>query len=104
MNEAKSKQESDYTYIASVFKAMCDPKRISILRMLQQSEHCACDLMDRTGIMQSTLSYHMKVLIEANLVDSWNKGKWTYYKISETGKKELLMLLDEIIEIKDVII
>ena len=48
--------------IAVVFKALSDPRRIQIVKLLQDGEKCANVLIEGTGMPQSTLSYHMKVL------------------------------------------
>ncbi len=71
--------------VAKIFKALCDPKRIAILQELHAGEQCACHIIDRLDIAQSALSYHMKILCESGLVDSWSVGKWTHYQISPQG-------------------
>lgn len=71
--------------MAKMFKALCDPKRIAILQELQGGEQCACHLIDQLDIAQSALSYHMKILCESGLVESWSVGKWTHYQISQSG-------------------
>lgn len=78
---------------ARVFKALCDEKRLMILEMLRSGEKCACVLLERMDIGQSTLSYHMKILCESGIVDSRQEGKWTYYRISETGAAHAAQLL-----------
>lgn len=82
--------------VAQVFKAFCDEKRLAILELLQSGEKCACVLIDETGIGQSGLSYHMKILCESGIVESRQEGKWTHYKISEQGIKDAIMLLKTI--------
>ena len=72
-----------YQESARVFKALCDPKRLAILEQLQEP-------MDLT---QSGLSYHMKILCNSGLVVSRQEGKWTHYRLSETGKDEAVELL-----------
>lgn len=69
-----------------VFKAFCDENRLRILEMLREGGKCACVLIDQLGIAQSSLSYHMKILCESGIVDSRQEGKWTHYKISDTGR------------------
>lgn len=72
---------------AKVFKAFCDEKRLAILELLQSGEKCACVLIDEMNIGQSSLSYHMKILCESGVVDSRQEGKWTHYRLSESGSK-----------------
>ncbi len=85
-----------YEEHARVFKAFCDEKRLRILELLQSGEKCACVLMEQLDMPQSTLSYHMKILCDSGIVDSRPEGKWTYYKISEKGSNEAIVLLKEI--------
>lgn len=81
---------------AKVFKALCDEKRLAILELLRTGEKCACVLIEQMDIGQSSLSYHMKILCESGIVQSRQEGKWTHYKLSESGSKfatELLIQL-----------
>lgn len=84
-----------YKENAKVFKAFCDENRLQILDLLSTGEQCACVLLEQLHIGQSGLSYHMKILVEAGIVDSRQEGKWTYYKISEEGSKQAINLLKE---------
>lgn len=83
----------DHAAEAKVFKAFCDENRLRILEMLRCGERCACDLLEALQISQSTLSHHMKILCESGIVDSRREGKWTYYAISEEGRKQAAQLL-----------
>jgi len=78
---------------ANVFKAFCDEKRLAILELLRSGEKCACVLIDQMEIGQSSLSYHMKILCESGIVESRQEGKWTHYRLSETGSKYAAELL-----------
>lgn len=79
--------DKDYTQDANIFKALCDEKRLHILELLRSGEKCACVLTDCMGIGQSSLSYHMKILCESGIVANRQEGKWTYYRISESGSR-----------------
>ncbi len=84
---------------AKVFKAFCDENRLQILKLLQSGEKCACILLEQLNIGQSTLSHHMKILVQSGIVEARNEGKWTYYSISMTGTqiaKELLNKLTRV--------
>ncbi|MEG0693192.1 MAG: metalloregulator ArsR/SmtB family transcription factor [Oscillospiraceae bacterium] len=81
---------------ANVFKAFCDEKRLAILELLRSGEKCACVLIDQMEIGQSSLSYHMKILCESGVVESKQEGKWTHYRLSESGSKYAATLLIEL--------
>ena len=70
------------TEIALICKALGDENRVQIIKMLTGGELCACKILDAFNITQPTLSHHMKILTECNLVNSRKEGKWTYYSIN----------------------
>ncbi len=75
-----------YKNQVKVFKAFCDENRLQILDLLCDGEKCACVLLEQLDLGQSGLSYHMKILLESGIVESRQEGKWTHYKISQTGR------------------
>ncbi|MBD2294858.1 winged helix-turn-helix transcriptional regulator [Anabaena sphaerica FACHB-251] len=70
--------------IAEGFHALSDPIRISVIELLLQRELCVCDLCDILEINQSKLSFHLKNLKEANLVNTRQEGRWIYYSLNLT--------------------
>lgn len=70
-----------YAEYARVFKALGDPRRAMIVDMLSCGELCACRILEKFELSQSTLSHHMKLLCECGLVRGRNEGKWTYYSL-----------------------
>ena len=91
--------ENRYRVNAKVFKAFCDENRLMIIEMLQSGEKCACHLLEKMHIGQSTLSHHMKILCESGIVVSRKEGKWTYYSISNEGSKYAGELLEELTQV-----
>ena len=81
---------------AKVFKAFCDVHRLQILELLRSGEKCTCQLLEDLDVGQSSISYHMKILVESGIVESRQDGKWTHYKISDKGSAEALELLKAI--------
>lgn len=67
--------------IAAGFHALSEPLRLQILDLLRTRELCVCDLCEATGTTQSKLSFHLKVLKEAELVRSRQEGRWIYYSL-----------------------
>ena len=83
----------DYTEYARLFKALSDPKRLKIVHMLAGGELCACKILEEFHITQPTLSHDMKLLTAAGLVIPRREGKWTHYRLSETGGQAAAALL-----------
>lgn len=71
----------NYLEYTKAFKALGDPKRAMIVDMLSCGELCACMILEKFEMSQSTLSHHMKLLCECGLVKSRQEGKWTYYSL-----------------------
>jgi ArsR family transcriptional regulator, arsenate/arsenite/antimonite-responsive transcriptional repressor len=85
------------------FKALADPNRLRILEMLRHPKccsverdagMCACDIESQLDLSQPTISHHMKVLRDAELVYAEKIGQWMFYKRNEKAFKELAQVLD----------
>lgn len=64
------------------FHALSDPIRLQVLTLIQNKEQCVCDLCDQLDISQSKLSFHLKRLKEAELVQTRQAGRWIYYRLN----------------------
>ena len=91
--------QSDEKRTASLFKALCDENRIRILKLLQSGEKCACVLLDDLQITQPTLSHHMKILCDSDIVVGRKEGKWTYSSISSKGAVAAIQCLQELTKV-----
>lgn len=65
----------------TLFHALSDETRLSILDMLRDGERCVCELQDELDAAQSRLSFHLRVLREAGLVTDRREGRWSYYGV-----------------------
>lgn len=74
--------DAHYDY-AVIFKALSDETRLKIVEMLSCGEMCACDILEYFKITQPTLSYHLKILTDSNLVISRKDGIWIRYSINK---------------------
>lgn len=79
---------------ADLFRALGDEHRLNILDFLASGDFaccitadgiCGCDLQALTGLAQSTVSHHMKILVDAGLVEAARRGRWTYYRLNPRG-------------------
>lgn len=78
--------EADATEAARRFKALSDPTRVRMLSLIAESgEICGCDLESPLGLSQPTVSHHLKVLEEAELVHKERRGKWVYAHLRQDG-------------------
>ena len=74
-----------------VFKALSDPIRLDILKILYSSDSvCVCELVDKFNISQSKLSYHLKMLLSAELINKSSQGKWNFYSVNKDTLSQVL--------------
>jgi ArsR family transcriptional regulator len=66
-----------------VMKALSDPNRVKILKLLQQKTMCVCELQGALQISQPSVSKHLKLLEEAGLVDYKKEGLWVNYYLAD---------------------
>jgi len=70
------------TLIVLGFHALSDSLRLQVLELLRNQEMCVCDLCEALNVTQSKLSFHLKTLREAELVQSRQEGRWIYYRLN----------------------
>ena len=86
---------TDLARAARLFQALSDPTRLSILQRLRFGERCVCDLTSALDAAQSRLSFHLKVLKEAQLVTDRREGRWMYYTVNP----EVLAEVADVVEV-----
>jgi ArsR family transcriptional regulator, arsenate/arsenite/antimonite-responsive transcriptional repressor len=67
-----------------LFSVLADRQRIKILNLLASAEEdsvCVCELVPALGLKQPTVSYHLKQLAQAGLVERERRGTFAYYRI-----------------------
>jgi len=73
------------------FKALGDETRLKIIRYLLNHEYCACDFTSMTKKDQTTISRHLKVLVEAGVLKYEKKGRNIIYSIKDYEIKKGLL-------------
>jgi ArsR family transcriptional regulator, repressor of sdpIR and other operons len=74
----------------TIFKALSDPSRREILRLLGRGEMSAGELASKFDITKPTMSYHFSVLKEADLISSRRDGTTIYYSLNTTVVQDLM--------------
>ena len=77
--------------LAAVFKALADPHRVRIVNLLANAADpvCVCDFMPQLGLAQGTVSFHLKKLLSAGLLDREQRGTWAYYSLKRDALDRL---------------
>ena len=86
MLAAKSK---NLEKVARWFHALSDETRLQIIECLQEGEQCVCDLTATLDTAQSRLSFHLKTLKDAGLLNDRREGRWMYYSLNAHTLEEL---------------
>ncbi|MCK8603779.1 ArsR/SmtB family transcription factor [Desulfoferrobacter suflitae] len=65
-----------------IMKALSDPNRVKIVKLLQRRSLCVCEIQSLLGVSQPTVSNHLKVLEEAGLLAYQKDGLWVNYFVT----------------------
>jgi ArsR family transcriptional regulator len=85
--------------LAAVLKVLAEPTRLRLLSLVaaqQDSEECICNLTDSVGVSQPTVSHHMKLLVDAGLLEREQRGRWAYYRLVPGALDTLTALLGRV--------
>jgi len=80
---------ADVRRAAGLFHALSDETRLALVGMLRDGERCVCELQDSLDAAQSRLSFHLKVLKDAGLVNDRKEGRWVYYSLTPEAFGEI---------------
>lgn len=69
-----------------VMKALSDPSRVKMVKMLQRRVMCVCEIQEALGIAQSTASKHLQILEDAGLVNYRKEGLWVNYDLADGSR------------------
>lgn len=87
---------SELARSARWFHALADAIRLRIIERLCSGEQCVCDLTDALQTGQSRLSFHLKTLKDAGLLNDRREGRWVYYSLNPDTMEEMIGMLREI--------
>ena len=73
-----------------LFKALSDPNRIRIVKMLEAGELCVCEVREVLDLSNSTVSKHLSILRDADLILDAKDGKWVNYRLNERSKNSFV--------------
>jgi len=82
--------------LASTLKVLADPVRLRLLELLATApsgEVCACDFVEPLGRSQPTISHHLKVLREAELINGERRGTWIWYSLNRDTVRQAVSAL-----------
>jgi ArsR family transcriptional regulator, arsenate/arsenite/antimonite-responsive transcriptional repressor len=86
--------------LIKLLKAISDPVRLQILRLLKEDELCVCEIVAVLKLPQPTVSNHLKILVNAELIKVHKQGTWAIYNLCTfENNKDVRALLRSVLNI-----
>jgi DNA-binding transcriptional ArsR family regulator len=89
VEKVREVMNEDVSDTVALLKALSDPIRVRILKALHVADLCVCVLVELMDCEYSKLSYHLKLLKEAGLIDCTKEGNFLIYHLTELGEKKV---------------
>src|SRR5215213_8970069 len=93
--------EADATELEQIFKALADRHRVKILNRLLSAGGeavCVCEFQDMLDLKQSSVSYHLKQLLDAGIVEREKRGSYAYFSLADGSLGHVCALLGYAVE------
>ncbi len=81
----------------NIFKALSDPNRIRIVKMLAERELCMCEIREVLDLSNSTVSKHLTILRDAGLLLDTKDGKWVNFRLNDKSENIFIRSLIRLI-------
>jgi ArsR family transcriptional regulator, arsenate/arsenite/antimonite-responsive transcriptional repressor len=82
----------------NIFRALSDPNRLRIMKILEQRELCVCEVREVLELSTSTVSKHLSILADAGLITDTKVGKWVNYRLNPDASSDLVRPLLKVLE------
>ena len=77
------------------FKALSEPKRLAIIKLLEMREMCVCELTIALNLSQPAVSHHINILENIGILKRENRGRWSFYALTnKVGKSATKTIKD----------
>ena len=96
LDEGRPLDLAEAQTLARALKVLADPARLRLLSLIQSQpghEACVCHLTEPLGLRQPTVSHHLKVLLDAGLVEREQRGSWAFFRVVPEQLRSLRELL-----------
>ena len=95
-----SRTHGEAESIAEDFDVLANPVRLQLLDILARNEGrvCVCDLEASVPVKQPTVSHHLRLLREAELIESEKVGQWVYYRIRRDAARAMRDRVEQVLQ------
>ncbi|MGZ5352319.1 MAG: ArsR/SmtB family transcription factor [Actinomycetota bacterium] len=92
--DSRGMSDQDAETTAAVFRSLAEPNRVRIVNLLMTAGEpvCVCDLTPQLDLSQPTVSFHLKKLAQAGLLEREQRGVWAYYAVDREALEGLATL------------
>lgn len=73
--------------LVSLLKIVAEENRLRILCILQDGEHCVCEIFEQLKLSQSLVSHHLRDLKDVGVIKNEKRGLYIYYSLTDEGKR-----------------
>lgn len=80
--------------LSSLLKTVAEESRLKLLCILQNQEHCVCEIMEQSDMSQSLISHHLATLKEMHLVENDKRGQRVYYNLTHLGESVMSLIAE----------
>lgn len=91
--EKKDLSDEAFEMLGEQFKAFSEPMRLKLVYTLMDGEKTVSELVEETGGLQANVSKHLRMLLEAGVVERRKQGLNSYYRIADDSIYELCDLM-----------
>jgi len=91
------KREKTMRELIKIFKALSDENRIRILKMLEIKPLCVCEITNILNLVTSTVSKHLSILRDTDLIIDVKDGRWVNYSLNDESQKKYAKELQPLI-------
>lgn len=79
-----------------ILKALGEPKRFQLLQLMSHRSYCVRALAVKSGLSESAVSQHLKVLREAGLIMGIKRGYYTHYRLDKEALGQVITELEQL--------
>lgn len=79
--------------LSKIFKALSDPNRLRILKMLEERPLCVCEIRAVLNLAVSTVSKHLSILRDADLIYDEKENKWVNFYLNRQSANNVVKVL-----------
>ena len=92
-DDRSSKETGSMRAFIKVMKALSEPNRVKMVKLLQLKFLFVCEIQEALGLAQSTTSKHLRILEAAGLIACSKKGLWVSYRLADGAKNPFVASL-----------